>query len=413
MPASTTPAWTTPQDVTARLRKRWENGIYLTELAAEADWKPVCVPLRGPRPSEITRHYNEVLAWAQSWAHAATRKPLRLEHRRVGGQLVGRNDIPHQVWVDHRKDLWKLLGVTDTVHRYQALLASAQATVPRLAAWMAAHPMKVVKLQDVWPRLEATVRWIADYHGPALYVRQIDVPGVDTKFIEHHRATLTALLEHCLPADRITAAAPRTNFAARFGFLQKPGYLRFRILGEQALAGFRELTVRADEFTSRPSGVTAVYVVENETTFLAFPAQPDSIVFHGGGYAVTQLSGLPWLHDVRLVYWGDLDTHGFTILNRLRRAFPHTESMLMNRSVLMAHKDQWVKEAAPTVEPLETLTHEESDVYRILTEGDFGQGVRLEQERVRFCLLQAALAELPDNSQSRQPGDEFLPAMNR
>ncbi|WP_181792694.1 Wadjet anti-phage system protein JetD domain-containing protein [Streptomyces sp. WELS2] len=410
MPA-TTPAWTTPHDVTTRLRKRWESGIYLTDLAEETDWEPVCIPLRGPKPGEITRHYEAVREWAQSWATTAARSPLRLEHRRVGGQLVGRNDIPHQVWVDHREDLWKLLGVTNTVHRYQALLASARATVPQLAAWMAAHPMKVVKLHDVWPRLEATVRWIADYRGPALYVRQIDVPGVDTKFIEHHRATLTALLEHCLPADRITDAAPRTNFAARFGFLQKPAYLRFRILGGQTLAGFRELTVRTEEFTARPPGVTTVYVVENETTYLAFPSQPDSIVILGGGYAVTQLSHLPWLHDVRLIYWGDLDTHGFAILNRLRRAFPHTESILMNRSVLMTHKDQWVKEAGPTVESLEALTHEESDVYRILTGGDFGQGVRLEQERVRFCLLQEALADLRDNSQpvSRLAGDRLLP----
>ena len=38
-----------------------------------------------------------------------------------------------------------------------------------------------------------------------------------------------------------------------------------------------------------------------------------------------------------LVYWGDLDTHGFAILNRLRECFPHARSMLMDRATLLAH----------------------------------------------------------------------------
>ncbi|MEW2397277.1 DUF2220 domain-containing protein [Streptomyces sp. NPDC046862] len=158
--------------------------------------------------------------------------------------------------------------------------------------------------------------------------------------------------------------------------------------------GFSELTVRADEFTEPPPGITTVYVIENETTYLAFPDQPHSIVIHGGGYAVTQLSALNWLHGIRLVYWGDLDTHGFTILDRLRRTFPHTQSILMNRGILLEHRSQRVKEDAPTHQPLGTLTPDEVDVYDSLVDGEFGPNVRLEQERVRFRLIEDALNEL-------------------
>lgn len=393
MAATSTPAWTTPRDVTARLRRLWESGTHLSQLAEEVDWEPVGIALRGPKPGDITQHYEAALAWARSWA-PESHKWLRIEYRRVGGRRVGVNDVPCQVWIDRREDLWKLLGVTGIVSRFQSLVASAQAAIPQLAAWMTAHPLKVVKLEADWPRLEATVRWITDYRGPAVYLRQIDVPGVDTKFIESHRTILTSLLEHCLPKDRIDTEAPRTDFAARFGFLQKPSYLRFRLLGGETLAGFSELSIRAAEFTSPPPGVTTVYVVENETTYLAFPHQPDSIVIHGSGYAVTRLSDLSWLHDVRLVYWGDLDTHGFAILDRLRRLFPHAESILMGRDVVMSHRDQWVKEASPTQEHLDSLTHEEADLYESLVEGEFGHHVRLEQERVRFHLLEAALNNL-------------------
>ncbi|MFI8367160.1 Wadjet anti-phage system protein JetD domain-containing protein [Streptomyces sp. NPDC085466] len=363
----------------------------LTQLAVGADWEPVDVPLRGPKPADITRHYEAARAWTASW-NPDSRKHLRVEHKRLGGRLAGVNNVPDRVWIDSREDLWSLLGVTNTVSRFTSLLTTAHDTMPPLAAWMTAHPMKVVKLQADWPRIAATLRWIADYQGgPAIYVRQIDVPGVDTKFIEHHRPILTTLLEYCLPPDRIDTEAPRTDFAARFGFLQKPSYVRFRLLDGATLGGFRELTVRTHEFRSPPPGITTVYVVENETTYLAFPDRPHSIVIHGGGYAVTLLSTLAWLRDVRLIYWGDLDTHGFAILDRLRQEFPHTESILMTRDILVSHRDQWVKEASPTHERLDNLTPEEAALHESLKEGSLGDNIRLEQERIRFRRVEEAL----------------------
>ncbi|MFE3856125.1 Wadjet anti-phage system protein JetD domain-containing protein [Streptomyces griseorubiginosus] len=393
MAAAPAPNWTTPRDVADRLRKRWSRGDFLTQLADGTPWEPLDIPLRGPKAGDITQHYDETLAWATSWAPEHHRH-MRIEYRRLGGRLAGVNNAPARVWIERREDLWKLLGVTSTANRYAALLAGARESLPRLADWMAANPVKVVQREADWPRLQATIRWISDYRGPAVYLRQLDVPGVDTKFIEHHRAILTTLLEHCLPDDRIDTDAARTDLAARFGFLRKPAYLRFRLLGREPLAGFSELTVRADEFTAPPPGTTTVYVVENETTYLAFPQRPHSIVIHGGGYAVTQLSALTWLHDVRLIYWGDVDTHGFTILDRLRRTFPHTQSILMNRSVLLEHRGQWVKEDTPTHQPLGTLTPDEADAYESLVDGEFGHNVRLEQERVLFHVLEDALDDL-------------------
>lgn len=399
-------AWTTPADVTTRLRKRWNTGAFLTDVANNSPWEPLGIPLTGPKPSQITRDFEAVRDWAQSWAATANPR-LRVELRRVGGRVVGTNDIPDRAWVDHREHLWKLLGVTNTVQRFQALLTTTREVSPELGVWMAASPMKVLKLEADWPRLHATLQWIKDYRGPAIYLRQIDVPGVDTKFIEQHRAILTTLLELYLPTDRINTDAPRGNFAARFRFLEKPSYVRFRILGDQTLAGLSELSVRIEEFTASPPGITTVYVIENETTYLAFPRTPHSLAIHGGGYAVTQLTALPWFRDVRLIYWGDLDTHGYAILHRLRRAFPHTESILMDRGTLTEHRDQWVREPSPTHEHLDSLTGDESDVYQSLVDGDLGHGVRLEQERVRFSSIQKALTGLgerpPRTEEERTP----------
>src|ERR1022692_4377837 len=39
----------------------------------------------------------------------------------------------------------------------------------------------------------------------------------------------------------------------------------------------------------------------------------------------------------RYAYWGDIDTYGFHILDRLRVLFPDVQSLLMDRDTLLEH----------------------------------------------------------------------------
>ena len=150
--------------------------------------------------------------------------------------------------------------------------------------------------------------------------------------------------------------------------------------------------LRTDELAELALDVTTVFVVENEVTYLAFPEVADSIVVFGSGFALTTLGDLPWLQDTEIVYWGDIDTHGFDILNRLRGRFESVQSMLMDADTLLAHAEQWVVEPAPTSRALQHLTADEASLYRDLVQGLHGPRIRLEQERVRFALLQQALS---------------------
>ena len=54
-----------------------------------------------------------------------------------------------------------------------------------------------------------------------------------------------------------------------------------------------------------------------------------------------------WLHRCQLHYWGDIDTHGFAILDQLRSYFPHVASFLMDRETLLTHRLHWGEEPEP------------------------------------------------------------------
>lgn len=367
-------------------------------LSSGQAFEPLGVPLRGPAPGEMAARLGEVQAWAEQWQRPY-RTPVRIEHARVGGRVIGSNAIPCRVWIDSYEELWALLDVTKDVRRFTELAQTTRGDCPHLVPWLTAHPMQVLGLEACWAKIVGTVRWIDERQQPGTYLRQVDVPGVDTKFIEQHRGVLASLLDLQLDPARVDPGAPRPDFAGRYRFRKKPQYVRFRLpaagislgWGPSSDLTFSEMSLRADEVTAIPPGVTAAYVVENEITYLAFPAVAGAMVIFGGGYAVSALESLPWLAGTDLNYWGDIDTHGFAILDRLRRRFPHARSILMDRETLLAHSGQWVREPNPTDIHLDLLDPAETALYRDLVSHALGQSVRLEQERVRFAALEEAL----------------------
>jgi hypothetical protein len=379
--------WTRPADVRAVLGRKWQAGTLLAGFASGQPFEPLGVPIRGPAPGEIAERLGAVQEWVADWQRAG-RGALRVEYRKIGGRRVGSNLIPCRAWLDGYDQVWKLLGVAADVRLLAELAEATQATCPRLLPWVQRHPMRTLGLADRWHRLLATVRWIDERQQPGMYVRQVDVPGVDTKFIERNRGVLTELLDLQLPSGRADTGAG--DFERRYGFRRKPGYVRFRV---DDCGDWRELTVRAEDFVSPPAWITRAYVLENEITYLAVPCPPHAMLVLGGGYAVPVLESVGWLTDLDLVYWGDIDTHGFAILDRMRQRFPHVRSMLMDRTTLLAHRDQWVTEPSPTTSSLEFLDGEEAALYADLVADRFGRSVRLEQERIGFGVVEGAMLD--------------------
>ncbi|GAB0102570.1 DUF3322 and DUF2220 domain-containing protein [Nocardia sp. JMUB6875] len=384
-------AWTTRADMVARLRRRWDTGELLAGYAEGKPLLPIDIPLRGPSARDIAADLGAAREWARSWRELDS-ETLRLDYHTVGGRLIGTNELPRRVWIEDWDRLWSLLGVAGKVRRFVALLEQTRAVSPALADWALERPLQALDLAEVWDKILATVLWIDTAAGTNRYLRQIDIPGVDTKFIEQHQRILARLLDRHLSPERIDTAYPTSDFAARYGFRRKPQYVRFRWLDPSSrTAGFAELTVRLDEFVSRPPDADTVVVVENEVTYLALPEIPRTLAIFGGGYALSRLDALTWLGERRIRYWGDIDTHGFAILDRLRASHPHTESVLMDRATLLAHEGQWVSEPTPISTPLHHLTDPESDLYHDLLQDTFGPAVRLEQERIRYSAVVAAL----------------------
>jgi hypothetical protein len=233
---------------------------------------------------------------------------------------------------------------------------------------------------------------------------------VHTKFIENHRRVIDELAaelqaDEPIPGDAAaaevlpelaaepgsllgqpSARTPAARFAARHGFLHPPELVRFRALdpGMPLLGEARDLTVTAEAFSTLNLPVQRVIVTENLVNFLALPEAPGTLAIYGGGYGFSSLRAAGWLGGCEVWYWGDLDTHGFRILDQLRAVHPHVVSVLMDEATLLEHRDVWGSEPSPSRAALGRLTAEESALYEALGSDRFGPSVRLEQELISW-----------------------------
>lgn len=368
------PDWTTPADIAAKVRRRWDDGSLLRSYAEGADFPSIDVVLRGPRPSEVGDDLQAVRDWVAG-LDAGGRGGARydVEWRSIGGRTIGHNRVPSRAVVSSFGQAWALLGVAREVRLFDEVLALASGH-SAVRSWVVANPLRSISTHAEMPRLVAAFAWLDDNRDSSRYLREICAPGVDTKFAERHRSVLAAMLG--VPPSA-------AGFTSALGLRSKPELVRMRVAPALGLPEpLSEVAVRDDELAGFALAPRRVLVVENEITYLSVPVPEDGLVLWGKGFDVDRVGRLPWLSEVRIDYWGDIDTHGFAILGRLRAWLPQARSVFMDRETLLEHRDRWVTEDRPTAAALTHLTPDELDLYVELVEGRLGNRVRLEQERI-------------------------------
>ncbi len=233
-------------------------------------------------------------------------------------------------------------------------------------------------------RLVRVVDWLVANPGSALLPRQLPVHGVDTKWFERNRPLVETMVG-ALTGDR------------DLGLSSLEQQFQLRLLDPDLLPGMlRDLSAPATELDRLSLRPSAVLILENRTTLAALPDIPGVAAVHGWGYAVSELAGVGWVTRSPVLYWGDLDSHGFAILSRARAALPQAESVLMDPMTLELFRALAVSEPHPVRGEIANLTPDEARALSAIREG----GLRLEQERIDMAFAVAAIASRAERARS-------------
>jgi hypothetical protein len=306
---------------------------------------------------------------------------------------VGKQQLPDALLVDGPDTVAAIIGMTDA-------WCQARATMDRLAAsWSA------LTASDGWPsltrqlvtyapedvtRLIDLIAWIDATPQSDLYVRQVPVRGIDTKWIETRTDVITRVVR--------AVCGPRagTGFLGTCGFRGTPARIRVRVLCptlRAQLGGLGDIEAPIVDLAALTIQPTTILLVENLITGLALPDRDGVVAIIGLGNGVSLVGKLPWIRSApRALYWGDVDTHGVAILALARTAIPHLTSILMDESTLVRYRDAWGEEPRQMRHEVpETLTAQEAAVLAGLQRDQWGRRVRLEQERIPWTEALTAL----------------------
>lgn len=387
-----------PQDIRAKALRHWNSYTYHRLYLSGKPWQALDIPFGKPGGRELLSEFANIcqsLQELQASAKAALGYGYQIDFEPVAHRQLGEQHLPSRIYFATEQDFLRFIGKHKEATQFKQLAQQTLTQYPALSGLLHNKPRWLLDNLAVWDKLLSVAVWFIAHPRPDIFIRQIDLPGIDSKFIEQHKTQLTTLLDALLLPSAIDSEAK--TFEQRYGLRFDQHLIRFRLLDPAiALAGLTDLTLPLDDFCRLELPLEYVFITENKVNGLAFPVFPASMVIFSLGYGVGSLALAGWLKTKRIIYWGDLDTHGFEILSRFRETFSHVESMLMDSSTLAENRTLCVPEASPVKEIPAFLTTAEQNTFNALLTSD-GIALRLEQERIPFGQIEAFLLGLnPD-----------------
>ena len=387
----------TQKELKKKATRLWSTGGFLRQWLAGATVFPLEIPFSKPSGRTLTSDFGKVRDWiAMLQRHSSSVKGLgyRLEYKTVNHKQLGQQRLPDRIVFENREDWLGYIGRKDAFRQFDELTGMTKRQLPGVMPFLSDKPLKVIEHADNWHNLIRVCRYFQIRPRPDRYIRQLDIQGVDTKFIENHKSILSELLTLALEDDdfdpSVTGLA-ENGFERRFGLRFDEPLIRFRLLDSQKAV--TDMSVPLSQFVEpTEQNISTVYITENKINGLTFPEVKEAIVIFGLGYGVRSLKSVEWLQGKKIIYWGDIDTHGFSILSAVRQSFPQTESLLMDQATLDQHKHLCVQESESKrfTGQLNNLTVPESALFTALKNNEQAVNLRLEQERVGYsCIVQA------------------------
>lgn len=376
-----------PDDVQKELKRRFKNkhrewleASGNPEPPEAALFWPLEVTLGIPTENQALKQVEDVRAWVSVWQSWNGVGSLSWSERRW--RKLGIQPVPEKLLLSGPREVAQWIGEADRWDRAQQRYRDLIGHWPRLVGNLTRYFAILADYSEVdYRRLIDMVTWIEKNPASNLYPRQLPVSGLDSKWLEKRKGLLADLVDNVRGES-----STEGDFYGRCGLKAPPQLIRLRILDDslrQRIGGLSDLSAPWEQLAELDLPVSNVFIVENLQTGLAYADLPGSIVIMQLGYGVDVLGRLPWAARAHCIYWGDLDTHGFAILNRARSYIPGLKSVLMDEETLHGHQDMWVEEKDQhAADTLPLLTGPEQAVYQAIKRNAWGQNVRLEQERI-------------------------------
>jgi hypothetical protein len=305
-----------------------------------------------------------------------------IDYQTVKTKSIGTQSLPTIIYFDSEKDYLKFLGKEKEVDIFINDWQLIHSHFPELKDWIIKNPTKIIQHQGKWENIIKVCNYFKNSPIPNLYIRELPA-NVHTKFIESNQSIIAELLDVIIQ-NHINLN--EREFEKRFNLKYREPLVRFKILDKEISQSFfsnlDDISIPVSQFERLKLPLKKVLIVENKTTLyttLTLPKMDKTIAIFGQGNAVTNIQNAKWLNEITVLYWGDIDVHGFEMLSRIRKHFDHTQSVLMDKTTFEKFFENDSGKPTTNTTTL-NLTENERELYNLLKTNNW----RLEQEKIPF-----------------------------
>jgi len=375
----------TKQTITKKLTTLYTKAEHLKAYLTQEPFE-INFSFKRLSQKDIESNFNQI----NQWIKELHQLPFEIEFASVSYRSLGEQSLPRSLVVSQEQFL-AYLGKKREFFKHISLIEESFSQFLSLESLLIKEPKLIMEYVEVWDKLLRVCHYFATSPLPNLYIRELEIEEVDSKFIEQHKRVLDKLLETILEPSFYNAEMTKIShygFEKKYGLKYDLPTIRFRILdSNHYICGLDDLSLPLNLFASLDLRCQNVYITENKINGLSFPKRKESIVIFGLGYGIESLRDVVWLRDKNIYYWGDIDTHGFAMLSQIRGYFSSTQSILMSEEIVMRFKHLAVVESKPFRGELPNLIDEEQRVFNGLKNDTYGEAFRIEQERVSLGFL--------------------------
>lgn len=317
------------------------------------------------------------------------------ESKRIGYSLVtterqfdkiGKQIVPEKISIDGIEDYLHVSGKEKEYQTFLKNLALIKIELPSLINWVKSNPTKLVE-HNTWTETLNVCKYFLDNPRPNKYIRQLPI-DIHTKYILENKGIVQSLLDFLIP-EQINSQ--ETKFELRYNLKYSEPLIRVRFLDTSIslIDSATDISLTLSEFKNIQSPCGNIFVAENIMNFLTLPYLPRTIaIWSGGGFNVSYLKDIGWIKNKQFFYWGDLDAHGFQILNQFRTYFPKTAAVMMDEETLLSFKS--AKGQPAPIQNLQRLTESELKLYAYLRQNN----IRLEQEKITHSFAEERIKKI-------------------
>ncbi len=380
--------------------ERWYKDFLVASITGETFF-PKDIRFGRIRSSQTLEYFSKINQEIQNLRKKSREQSgygYLIEFIKRKDQKIGEQLFPNRIYFENESDFLKFIKKEKEYQEFKRDAYQIINAIPELYEWVLLNPLKIIEHPGKWTDLIKVCKFFMTNPRPYLYIRELPLE-LHTKFIEENTAIVRHLLDFLI-YEYINKE--EVEFEKRFNLKYSEPLIRIRILdGEIAkkyFSGLTDLSIPQTDFNMLNIKCKKIFILENKTNFsnifnfLTLPLLKDSIAIFGKGFQLNLLKEAKWMNDKQIVYWGDIDTHGFQILSQLRSYFPNTRSLMMDFETFNELKCFTVTGTETNINQLTNLTAEEYQIFEYLL--NLKEKNRLEQEKINHSFALRKIEKL-------------------